>query len=307
MAEGEKDEGGAIRNTADAVRGILQEVPVYKDAIRPAAKKFGSELKPAAENLGQSITTVTEALHLALAPLRGLVWGYQQIEEIVFPALQERFKQKLHRMVTPPVAIAGPAFESLRFSGAEESLREMYINLLETSMDLETAQAAHPAFVEIIRQLNPEEARLLRAIAVDYQGRLPTITVAGAERGVYSSHFLFLVRFSEYELEDKCRYPNQMPSYLDNLCRLGLTKSPNREYYSVLIGDQRDAYKSLVEHPSIVKMTERIRAREDVVDPVIFVEAFCLSSFGEQFCIACIDSKLGQKQSGDDAQTPASP
>jgi hypothetical protein len=58
-----------IKDTADAVRGALQEVPVYRDAIQPAAKKLGVELKAAGTNLGVAVTTVTEGINVALAPL----------------------------------------------------------------------------------------------------------------------------------------------------------------------------------------------------------------------------------------------
>ena len=55
------------------------------------------------------------------------------------------------------------------------NLRELYANLLATSIDSITAHEAHPAFVEIIRQLTPDEARIVKYIFERMY--LPIITV----------------------------------------------------------------------------------------------------------------------------------
>ena len=46
----------------------------------------------------------------------------------------------------------------------------MYVNLLETAMDKETAANAHPAFVEVVRQMVPDEAKI-----VQFFGRQRTV------------------------------------------------------------------------------------------------------------------------------------
>ena len=275
----------------EVVRDIFKEVPVYKDAIRPGAKKLGTELVPAAENIGRAATTVTEGINVALTPLKLLVWCYDQVEEIIFPTLAERFKDKLRRMVTPPLSIAGPVIESLRFTGSEESIREMYVNLLEDAMDSETIHRAHPSFVEIIRQLSPDEAMILKAIVNTYNGVLHTITLSGPSKSKYESQYTFLERFSDYELRGECRFPDLMPSYLDNLCRLGITRHPQRNYShnaAPLQTISRGHTVILIEHRDIVAMAAKVTEREDVREPQFFVEGFYLTSFGEQFCRTCV-------------------
>lgn len=61
--------------------------------------------------------------------------------------------------------MAGPALEALKYTGHEEELREMYANLLVTSLNVETAKKAHPSFVEVIKQLEPKEARLIKHLS----------------------------------------------------------------------------------------------------------------------------------------------
>jgi hypothetical protein len=49
-----------VRDAADAMKGIIQAVPVYEDAVQPAAKVIGAALE-----------TVAKAIQAALFPLAG--------------------------------------------------------------------------------------------------------------------------------------------------------------------------------------------------------------------------------------------
>ena len=59
----------------------------------------------------------------------------------------------------------GPALEALRYTGHQEGLREIYANLLATSLDVDTSLQAHPAFVDMIKSMSPDEARMLGLFA----------------------------------------------------------------------------------------------------------------------------------------------
>src|SRR5207245_353571 len=145
-----------IRDAADAAKGILEAVPVYQDVVQPAAKEIGTALQ-----------TVAKTIHVVLAPVSALVWGYDQIKDFVSTKVAEKLRDvPPENIASPKPNVAGPALESLRYTGHEEALRDMYANLLAASMDTRTASGAHPAFVEIIRQLTPDEAKLVRLLAI---------------------------------------------------------------------------------------------------------------------------------------------
>jgi hypothetical protein len=84
----------------------------------------------------------------------------------------ERVDRKLddipaERIIDPPATITAPAAlqYALLGEGPEVSeLREMFENLLASSMDRDTTASAHPAFVSMIAQLTPDEAWILKAI-----------------------------------------------------------------------------------------------------------------------------------------------
>ncbi|QWI68078.1 DUF4393 domain-containing protein [Bacillus mycoides] len=59
----------------------------------------------------------------------------------------------------PPMSIVGPALEASKYYIEEESLREMFSNIVAASMDSSKSKTVHHSFVEIIKQLSPEDAR----------------------------------------------------------------------------------------------------------------------------------------------------
>src|SRR5947208_1662292 len=102
-----------IRDAADAVKGIVEAVPVYQDVAQPAAKEIGTALQ-----------TVAKTIHIALAPLSALIWGYDQIKGYLIETLTQKLKDTPNeRIIAPNPMIAGPIVESLRFSAHEPSLR----------------------------------------------------------------------------------------------------------------------------------------------------------------------------------------
>lgn len=170
-----------IRDVIDAVTGVAKAVPVYQDVLQPAAQEFGKALQ-----------TVAKSVHVALAPVSALVWGYDQIKDFVSTKVAERLRNvSPENVVSPKPNVAGPALEALRYTGHESSLSDLYANLLAASMDKATASGAHPAFVEIIKQLTPDEAKLVSLfihpmafpiITVRWEYKTPTQMVFGMKK-----------------------------------------------------------------------------------------------------------------------------
>jgi hypothetical protein len=98
----------------------------------------------------------------------------------------------------------------------------MYLNLLASAMDDRRAEAAHPAFVEIIRQLTSEEAHLLRKV-LRTEGGLPTVQIRLQFEKLHSwevlqRHLLDYRNIKTGEAKENTR----TPSMVDNWTRLGL-------------------------------------------------------------------------------------
>lgn len=85
--------------------------------------------------------------------------GVEQIREFVHNRVSKKLENVPPEDIQPPKPHVGvPALDALRYTGAENELADLYANLLATSMDRQTAYRAHPGFVDIIKNMCPDEA-----------------------------------------------------------------------------------------------------------------------------------------------------
>jgi Abortive infection alpha len=140
---------------------------VYKDVAKPVFQEVGSVAGRTAKAL--------------LSPIRGLLWGWEQIEKIVEEGIKKRFEKiPEDRRKTPEPEIAVPLIQALSYTAQNETLREMYLNLLANSMDISKEKDVHPSFVELIKQMNSLDAKVFEKISEDsgYQQIInPTISI----------------------------------------------------------------------------------------------------------------------------------
>jgi len=140
---------------------------VYKDVVKPAAQEIGSVT-------GRTVKAL-------LAPLRGMLWGWEQIEKTIEEGVQKRLEKiPESNRKTPEPEIAVPAIEALRYTAQNETLREMYLNLLGNSMDERKKNIVHPSFVDLIKRMNSLDAKVFERISnnTNYQKIInPTISI----------------------------------------------------------------------------------------------------------------------------------
>ena len=265
---------GQVEGTIKAVTGLVKEVPIYQDAIQPLAIEAGKALQ-----------TVGRTVNAALMPVRGLVWGVEKIEEFV----QLRVSRKLadvpvENICTPDPAVAGPALESLRYTGHKESLSELYANLLASAMDKDTAKTAHPGFVEIIRNMSSDEARILEFVM-----KAKVVPIVDIKR-------VFLKQEGEIKIQEListvahdagCEHKELSASYIVNLERLGLVEVPRDAYLT-----KSDAYDRIINDPPVKAIVEKLSSDGGEEYKGDFNKYYMkMTVFGEQFGRACVTSR----------------
>ncbi len=252
----------------------------YHDALQPAARELGRTLPAVATELAQGLHTISRAINVALTPLAGLAWGWDKIKEFLLPALEKRLEQlKPEKITTPSVLAAGPAIEALRYAGSEPTLRELYANLLATAMDADRATDAHPSFVEILRQLTPDEARLCKRLSsVAHVPYVDILARSKKEGGCFD----YMRHHSIVGYDAACEFTERTPQYLENLSRLGLLEFREGEE----IASER-VYQALLDHLSTRAATVRVSSSGEG-KPEIVRGRILPTSFGMQFFRACI-------------------
>ncbi len=271
-----------IRDTAKAVEGIVKAIPVYEDLLQPAARQLGSGLE-----------VVAKSVNLALSPLSALVWGYEQIRSFLLQEVSQRLSSVApENIVTPDPAIACPTIEALRYSGCHEELRDMFVNLLGTAMDRSTASSAHPAFVAIIKQLVPDEARILRRFGSPLSFCVVHLHIQGTVPGHKITKIVDVHNICDLGTEANCEFPDLVQSYLDNLCRLNLTRIDTEHY------PQYCDYECerLLHRRDIEDVIAREKAELLDFEMTSTNGAISLTSFGTWFKKAVIDDKENSEE-----------
>jgi hypothetical protein len=186
----------------------------------------------------------------------------------------------VERLQTPEPHIAVPAIEALRYTGSKEELSDMYANLLATAMDSQTAKSAHPAFVDIIKNLSPDEARFMVIFSrVEFFPFVDLIwhdanRVRVAHKNVTNVSGFF-----------SCDHPELVPSYLDNLQRLGLIGIPQLEQLA------DDSIYTHIENMPYVKDFMKQGPDQQDYSPQVRKRVARITSFGTHFAAACITRK----------------
>jgi hypothetical protein len=265
------DQPSKTTETIAAVTALVKEVPVYPDAIQPGAKE-----------LGKSLLTVAKLVNVVLAPVSGLVWSYDKIRDFVETRVAERLRNTpTENIKTPDPAVAGPALEALRYAGHKESLQDMYANLLANAIDERTAREAHPSFVDIIRNISPDEAKLLKFFS--QHGSQPCAEI----RLIFTTNGSFSVVYTHATTlgaDAQCAFPDLVPSYIENLMRLKIINIPSMQH---LIGDTTyNRIKETSESAHWLKGNYSGEARIEFVKQKIDV-----TPFGHQFMRACVNNK----------------
>lgn len=209
----------------DQIKLAKDGVSLVAEVIKAAGDN--PQVKEAASNLGQTAVTLTKTINNVLVPLAAINFAFDKARTYFSGRFQQDIAEKAEaippeHVVEPKASIAGPTLQGLAFTHEEPNLKEMYLNLLKTSMDGRSASLAHPAFVEIIKQLDSEDARLVQGV-LQSRISIPIIQIHrklkdGSGYNLLVQHLLDLKNsVTGAPIEDP-----QLPAMVDNWIRLGL-------------------------------------------------------------------------------------
>lgn len=275
--EDENASPGKVSATLSAAADLAKAVPIYTDAVQPAAIE-----------VGKSLHVVARAVNAALIPVEALVWGVDRIRDFVHDRVSTKLGNVPPEDVQEPKPhIAVPAIEALRYTGSESDLAELYANLLATAIDKVTAYRAHPGFVDMIKNMSPDEARIMAFLSKFHSQPIINIKAVTNSQG----HFKLVHRHvSLVGFKAECLHPPLASTYLDNLCRLGLIEIPDGKYLT-----EDSLYSEIADHPSVKEKMEaasRLQIGKLEIDRL----AVDLTDLGRQFVRVCVLDKSSQRR-----------
>ena len=183
--------------------------------------------KTAKEVLPQTVIETDSAISTLVGWFNNVVLYPVKKANMTYRYKLECFEEDLRKKVdlipddkicSPNLMIAGPTLESLKYTYDEQELREMYVNLLAASMNTDKIAQVHPSYVDIIKQMTPDEAKLLKKIST--QPVFPVIHVKQYMEDEKSYNDIVINYCNLGRV--CCDFPEKIYSYINNLDRLGL-------------------------------------------------------------------------------------
>jgi hypothetical protein len=150
------------------------------------------------------------------------------------------------------------------------SLHDKGEELLRRSRDVRDVEPAHPAYERILSELAPDEGRILRLLFEG--GPQPSVDVrTGGPIGMLNSR-LIAPGLNMIGARAGCRYVDRVPSYLNNLYRLGL------------IWFSRETLRDPHEYQVVEAQPDVLAAMKSVRLAKVVRRSIHLTPFGADFC-----------------------
>ena len=237
----------------DEIKAAKEGVTLVGELIKAAGDN--PQVKAAGSNLGQAALTLSKTINTVLLPLAALNFAVDKAREYFSDKFPQEITERAstippESLVEPKASIAGPVLQGLAFTHEELDLKVMYLGLMTTAMDQRVADYAHPAYVEIIKQLDSREARYLKDI---FGVKISAFPVAEIRRIVAGSQgWTIIYRHLMGITESSTNLPVEEPRFpasVDNWIRLGLIEV---EYGTYLMGDEK--YSWVESRPEYVRL-----------------------------------------------------
>jgi hypothetical protein len=155
-----------------------------------------------------------------------------------------------------------------RGTRADQALRAQGIELLRQAADVNFDDEPHPAYARILSELVPDEARILRLLAIS--GPQPSVDVR-ASNLIGAGSQLIAPGLNMIGAQAGLRHRDRAAAYLNNLFRLGLTSFSEEPLAEPI------AYQVLEAQPDVMK------AIKDTSRAKTVQRSVRLTPFGEDF------------------------
>lgn len=215
---------------------------------------YGDLAKPGVTQVGYALGTVIGLFNTCLSPIKYLNEKTELNRQNNLNKLAERFnKIPINDVVEASPEIAVPITEKLVYI-SDETLRNMYIELLAKASTKNFVHNAHPSFINIINNLSPDEGNLIKLFFKDES--IPFISYKLVNQEDQSYHFIDELVI-EITTSISLIYPDNKNAYLHNLESLGLIKIISTRHLK-----DDDLYQSLIINFETFKSHYNIEAKD---------------------------------------------
>jgi len=247
----------------------------------PVDKVYDDLAHSTASETGKAISKIPRAINAILAPFEKWMlqreYSIKETEKLLALKLESI---EIDDIRMPEAHIAIPTLQAIEYCYDSEILRDMYASLLANAMDKKKYMNTHPAYVEIIKQLTPDEVKILNALP-EVSLQVPMVDIV-VEKFAKKGTFTFASNITALSVECGCDLPDKFSAYIGNLVRLGLIEIPP---LGILADQWR--YDEIYETELFKSIYKRAFKEDDVQKIIKLPKCYGITDFGDQFRKAC--------------------
>lgn len=258
----------------DIAKDVAKDV--YVDAVKPTAK-----------NVGGFFGTLSGFFNnVVVYPLKKLNIEYEQKAIAFEKQMQEKYNNiPEENKIEPQLSIVGPAMESLKYNIMDEDLSEMFSNLLVSDLDSRTQNLCTPAFIRIVEQLSPMDAKVYKEIMCSFRGHdIGVASIIFKKKGTDKQYRSNMPKyFLTVEIGTVNNY--DLVLALENLQRLGLVEISFTEWLS-----NEEIYEIIKQKADVVNFKESLdnNGIEDYDLRIFQKGVLKISGFSNNFAKVCL-------------------
>lgn len=258
------DENKIVEVGCEVTKEVVKDI--YDDIVHPSA-----------EAAGVIVSLPIRGLRMLLSPIEKYLINREESIKQTIEATKEKFNSiPLEKRCEPEAYVAVPAIQQISYYQNSNELREMYANLLASSMNMDLKNKVLPAFVSIIGQISPDEAKLLDFFST---GKKPTLEIHSL---IKERNGDFYIPLKNYVCKDGLHLDVQENFYIyvDNLERLKLIEVTYDKKLSDLGLYDNLEHQFMHEEMNAMNLTaENLEFSHGVIE---------LTDLGKAFCGICL-------------------
>lgn len=255
---------------------------IIKQSSEVLSKSYDDLIHPSAKPIGQMLSYLPRTIRVWLSKWEKWIINGEESLRLTGEVLKDKLKDiPEERLCEPEPYVAIPAIQQIAYCCDSNELRELYANLLAASMNEDKKWKVHPGYVDIIKQLTPDEAKILKECPRSSNQYKPLIDLKVKHIGNETGESIILRNYSI--MDQFCETPQNISMYIENLNRLKIIHVPDDAY----ITEDR-FYTPLIESERIYeeKNTNKLKEGDSFI---INKKLFYVTDYGVGFIKCCVD------------------
>lgn len=255
-----------IKNTTEAAKNLSSLADKFYSDIRPI-------IQPVAKCIGNALEYAS--LPLLYRTEKAKINFHHRMEE--YKKKVEAVKEEERCEVHPEIGV--PIMQALPYT-TNDDIANMFTNLLASASISSLAGSAHPAFVEYIKRMSPDEARILQHLKkIDV---IPHVTYRVNWKEPRKGFITPIENETAIESKVEMVYPQNARLCISNLMSLGIIEDSGTIF---LIDNQ--LYEEVIEYKHLKDEVSRYEKMEDVKSVTINKGYYYVTEIGKLFIKAC--------------------